>query len=1014
MTTTSRLNRKVQLAFGSAIVTLLVVGAISYRGMAVSSESDRWVRHTHEVLENLQDLSSTMESIESSSRGFILTGKEPSLESYRASILSAEQDEATVRSLTADNPVQRRQLPALEALVAQKIQFAEMVMNLRRAKGLEAAADAIRSGADQRIMDEFQGVVRKMRDEELRLLVLRDADAKRRLGQTKTVLILGTILGLFISAAAGWSVQRHNSGRGLAEESLRGSEEKYRMLVDGVQDYAIFMLDPRGQIISWNAGAERIKGYTAEQIIGHNCSCFFTPDDIKRGRPEEILRMTAASGRHEEQSVRVRKDGSRFLANVTFTALRDAAGSLRGFSEISHDLSEIKESEAKYRGLLEAAPDAIVVVKQGGEIVLLNVQAEKQFGYRRDELVGQKVKSIIPEGFAERLIADALRSAEDALAQQIGTGIELSGRRKDGSEFPIEIMLSPLESAEGILVTAAIRDITTRKESEANLRRALEAAEAASQAKTLFLTTMSHELRTPLNGVLGMTEMVLDSDLTVEQRENLGIVRQSGESLLLVINDVLDFSRIEAGKLELESIPFDLRESLGEALKALAFQAHQKGLELIYEVQPDVSEALFGDPARIRQILVNLIGNAIKFTGKGEIFVTVEEQSQGPQTTCLRFAVKDTGVGIPLEKQGLIFEAFSQADGSMTRKYGGAGLGLAICVRLVEMMRGRIWVESQPGEGSTFFFTVQLGVQNPAAARPALLRPEQLRDLHTLIVDHNFTSRQLLYGMLSRWGMRPIAVEGGRAALQALETARSIGHPFPLVLLNAQMPEMDGFTLAEHIRKNPDLVSATIMMLTSAGHLGDAARCRELGIAAYLVKPVHQRDLFDAICKVLDESSQKQSFPLVTRHMLRETRHRSRVLLAEDNAVNRTLAVRLLEKRGYTVSVVADGRAALAALEKEHFDVVLMDVQMPEMDGFEATASIRAKEKSTGGHIPIIALTAHSLKADQERCLAAGMDGYISKPIRTNELFATIEKVLAEVSASDVVEQHEEHVRPGQ
>ena len=317
-------------------------------------------------------------------------------------------------------------------------------------------------------MNEFQAIARQLQDEELRLLVQRKADAERDLGLTKTALIFGAVVALLITAVAGVSVQRDSSRRGLAEEAHRDSEERYRMLLDGVQDYAIFMIDPRGQVISWNAGAERIKSYTADQIIGRNFSCFFPPEDIERGRPEEVLRITAASGRYDEQGMRVRKDGSRFLASVTFTALRDPAGNLRGFSELSHDLSKSKASEARYRGLLEAAPDAMVVVNQGGEIVLLNVQAEKQFGYRRDELLGQPVKNIIPEGFAERLIADALRSAEDALAQQIGTGIELTGRRKDGSEFPIEIMLSPLESAEGILVTAAIRDISMRKKAEAH------------------------------------------------------------------------------------------------------------------------------------------------------------------------------------------------------------------------------------------------------------------------------------------------------------------------------------------------------------------------------------------------------------------------------------------------------------------------------------------------------------------------------------------------------------------
>ena len=482
MKTKSLLNWKVHLAFGSAILTLLVVGVISFRGMVLSSESNRLVRHTHEVLESLQDLLFEMENIESSDRGFVLTGNESYLDSYRAGRLNAEQDEATLRSLTIDNPRQLIQLPILKKLFIQKIQFWEMVISLRRSRGLEAAADAIQGGEGKRIMDLYRAVIGEMQDEELRLLVLRDAEAERRLGQTKIVLILGTVLGLMVAAAAGWSVQRDTFVREFAEEALRDSEEKYRMLLDGVRDYAIFLLDPRGMVASWNAGAERIKGYTAEEIIGHNYSCFFPPEDIKQGRPEEVLRMTAANGRHEEQGIRVRKDGSRFLASLTFTTLRDPAGNLRGFSEFSHDLSESKESGAKYRGLLEAAPDAMVVVNQGGEIVLLNVQAEKQFGYRRDELVGQKVKNIIPEGFAERLIADGTRTAAEALAQQMGTGIELAGRRKDGSEFPIEIMLSPLENVEGILVTAAIRDITGRKKTEEALRGSEERLRMAVEA----------------------------------------------------------------------------------------------------------------------------------------------------------------------------------------------------------------------------------------------------------------------------------------------------------------------------------------------------------------------------------------------------------------------------------------------------------------------------------------------------------------------------------------------------
>ena len=462
-------SRKLQLAFGSAILALLAVGAISYRGMAESRESDRWVRHTHEVLESLQNLLAAVQTVESNARGYLLTGDESFLEVYRVGKVRTEKEQAIVRDLTVDNAEQQRRLDALVVLAAQKFQLAEKVLSLRRTNGLEAATDAIQTGSGRQIMDDFQKLISEMQDEELRLLRLREADSKRRLDQTKTVLILGTLLGMLVASAAGWSAHRDSFARGLAEEALQDSEEKYRRLIQGVQDYAILMLGPQGEIRSWNPGAERMTGCKFEEVAGQNYSRFFSPEDLKRGRPEEILRMAAASGLYEEQGMRLRKNGARFLVRTTYTASRDLTGILRGFSVVSRDLSQGAESDAKYRGLLEAAPDAMVVVNQTGEIVLLNVQAEKQFGYSRDELVGQRVKNIIPEGFAERLIADGTRSAADALAQQIGTGIELIARRKNGTEFPIEIMLSPLESAEGTLVTAAIRDISVRKAAEKHL-----------------------------------------------------------------------------------------------------------------------------------------------------------------------------------------------------------------------------------------------------------------------------------------------------------------------------------------------------------------------------------------------------------------------------------------------------------------------------------------------------------------------------------------------------------------
>ncbi|MGC2000562.1 MAG: response regulator [Candidatus Acidiferrales bacterium] len=491
-----------------------------------------------------------------------------------------------------------------------------------------------------------------------------------------------------------------------------------------------------------------------------------------------------------------------------------------------------------------------------------------------------------------------------------------------------------------------------------------------------------------------------------EQREHLGLVRISAESLLAIINDILDFSKIEANKMEIEAIPFDLRESLGETMKSLSIRADQKGLELVYEVQPNVAEAVIGDPGRVRQVLINLVGNAMKFTEHGEVFISVSEESHERDFTMLHFMVRDTGAGIAKEQQARIFEAFSQADGSMTRKYGGTGLGLTICTRLVGMMGGKVWVESEVGKGSTFHFTVRLGVQRASVRRPAALQREQLRDMKVLIVDDNFTNRKVLNGMLLRWDMNPTAVDGGESALQALEIAKAAGRPYSLILLDGQMPGMDGFMLAERVNKEPDLVGASIMMLTSAGHLGDAARCRSLGISAYLMKPVRQGDLLEALANVL-QNRPREKTALVTRHTLREGRKRARILLVEDNVVNQTLAVRLLEKRGFAVAVTGNGREALARLATDEFDLVLMDVQMPEMDGFEATGAIREGEKTSGRHIPIVAMTANALKGDQERCLSAGMDAYVSKPIRTNELYATLQMILNGAAVPPVAEEHE-------
>ena len=549
-------------------------------------------------------------------------------------------------------------------------------------------------------------------------------------------------------------------------------------------------------------------------------------------------------------------------------------------------------------------------------------------------------------------------------------------------------------------IGSQIGQFIERKEAEDALRvyaRDLEAArkraEEATNAKSEFLANISHEIRTPMNAMIGMTELALATRITREQREYLSAIQGSADALLTLVNDLLDFSKIEARKLQLDCVAFNLRDALEDTMRVLAPRADQKGLELACHIHPDVPDALVGDPLRLRQIVVNLVGNAIKFTERGEVVLRVQAEPRRNANAQLRFSVTDTGIGIPREKQAIIFEAFSQADSSTTRRYGGTGLGLAISAQLVELMGGRISVESQPGQGSTFHFTALFEVQQPGREKPPA-RWRTLTDLPVLIVDDNATNRLILEEVFTNWHMRPVAVESGAAALGILEESLRADQPFAVVLIDGHMPDMDGFTLAERISQDSRYTDINRVMLTSAGQSEDVARCRKLGISAYLTKPIKQSELFDVIINAIGQ-------PVIERPRAPQRRKRSQsarglqVLVAEDNQVNQLVATRIFEKLGHQVTVVSNGREALSAFQAGEFDLIAMDVQMPEMDGLDATIAIRAWEKTTNTHIPIVAMTAHAMKGDRERCLAAGMDGYTSKPIRIRELEQAIARLIS-------------------
>lgn len=822
-------------------------------------------------------------------------------------------------------------------------------------------------------------------------------------------------------------------------EACEIERDLLRALMENLSE-SIYFKDENSRFLRVSKSKARRSGLRdPAEAVGKTDFDFFRPEDARSAYEDEQEIMRTEQPIVGKEEMHVWPDGRTSWVSTSKLPLRDKKGNVIGTFGISHDITEQKQalqalraSEYRTRMIVETALDAFVAMDRDGVIINWNAQAAVTFGWSHHEALGRTLKDvIIPPRFHAAHVAGLERYLLTRQAKILGQRLELIALHRDGHEFPVEITISALrldqhksessqesviasQTAQSALVqdnvifAAFIHDITNRRAAEAALREAKEAAEAANRAKSDFLANMSHEIRTPMNAIIGMTELVLDTTLTDAQRDYLLTVRESGDSLLRVINDILDFSKIEAGKFDLIPDVFSLREMLGDTMKSLAVRAHREHLELAFHVATDVPDTLVGDAGRLRQVIVNLVGNAIKFTHEGEVVLDVsradgtEMEATPPGATfmpssLLHFYVRDTGIGIAPEKRSLIFDAFEQADTSTTRRYGGTGLGLAISQRLATLMGGRIWVDSEVGIGSTFHFTARFVVP-PVPLEPEAARSVVMHGTRVLIVDDNATNRLILEEMLSNWGLEPVCAATAKQALEQLASAARDERPFSIVLSDLHMPETDGFMLAKAIRNQPELARTMILMLTSGDRQGDLAKCHELGISAYLFKPIKQSELFNSLVATLgvsgveDHATPSPTTPLDELPPLR-------ILLAEDSFANQKLAVGLLTKWGHRVTVANNGAEAVRAWtdppEGRPFDVVLMDVQMPEMDGFEATAAIRERERSRGRHTPIIAMTAHAMKGDRERCLAGGMDGYIAKPIRQQEVIAVLRQSLA-------------------